>query len=215
MRKILFICNLKKDTDSSTSNKIINLLKEKNALIYVDNKELSLKYGLNIATEDNLKKIDLAIVLGGDGTLLKYFRTYAKYQIPTMGVNKGRVGALTNVNIVDCEKCIERYFNNDYTINEQFTLLGTINYSNGKTESFNIYNEASIFRGSSLKLLPINMSINGCQSDEIYADGIIVSTPTGSSAYNLSAGGPLLWMLCTNSNLSTNQEFFFISREQK
>lgn len=192
MKKVLYACNPIKDIDFFISKQIIEFLKQKNTSIYVEEKELASLCNVNLISPEIVKDIDLAIVLGGDGTLLKYFRNHGDYEIPTIGINQGRVGALTTINLSDYQESLNKYFDGDFVLEKQFTLEGKISYKDGKEKVINIYNEVNIYRSPSLKLLPINVSINECKSDKIYADGMIVATPIGSSAYNLSAGGPLL-----------------------
>ncbi len=192
MKKVLYACNPIKDIDFFISKQIVEFLKQKNVLVYVEEKELASLCNVDLITLETVKEIDLAIVLGGDGTLLKYFRNHGDYEIPTIGINQGRVGALTTVNISEYQESLNKYFEGKFYLEKQFTLKGRIIYKGGNEKTFNIYNEVNIYRSPSLKLLPINVSINDCISDKIYADGMIVATPIGSSAYNLSAGGPLL-----------------------
>ena len=101
MKKIFYVLNNNKDPNFSSSIEIINFIKKQKAVIYTDDKLLAEKANINIVNEIDLEVIDLAIVLGGDGTMLKYYRSYGKYNIPTLGINNGRIGALAIVNLND------------------------------------------------------------------------------------------------------------------
>ena len=191
MKKIFYVLNNNKDPNFSSSIEIINFIKKQKAVIYTDDKLLAEKANINIVNEIDLEVIDLAIVLGGDGTMLKYYRFYGKYNIPTLGINNGRIGALAIVNLNDYKEKISKYFNDEYMVVKPAALEVIVKKFDRITK-FIVYNDITIYRGLSLKMLPIGLKINSSASSSIYADGVVVATATGSSAYNLSAGGPLL-----------------------
>lgn len=192
MKNILYIVNSKKDINFKYSFEIINYLKDKNSNIFVEDSNLSEKMNLTMINQDLLPSIDLTIILGGDGTILTYLRGYGKYEIPILGINLGRVGALDVCELDNYQYYYEKYLNNEYLIEKYFTLEGKLEFEDGMMESFIVYNDVILHRGLTMKMLPINVGINGSDYDLIYADGVVVSTPSGSSAYNHSAGGPLL-----------------------
>lgn len=196
MNNILFIFNSKKDNDLFYTNKIINYLKNKNVNVYSENNQLADELGIKLIDNISINNIDLTIILGGDGTILKYARNYGKYQIPVLGINIGRVGALAHAEADNFEEYLDKYFLNEYSVTENLTLKGKITYKDGKIEEFIFYNDLILHRGLSLKLLPIDISINDSNFSRIYADGVVVSTPLGSSAYNLSAGGAIISQNC-------------------
>lgn len=186
--KVLFVVNDNKDKDYKISSGIIDYLKGKNINVYSDNKNLNVE----IIEENILNTIDFAIVLGGDGTVLQYASKYAKYGFPYVGINLGRVGALTIVELEEYKFYLDKIINKEYEVFEQLGLDGVIEYTSGNSVSFTSYNDIIFHRGLSLKLLPVLISVNESDRDLFYADGVIVATPVGSSAYNASAGGPLL-----------------------
>lgn len=186
--EVLFVVNDNKDKDYKISFEIINHLKCKGVNVYSSNPDL----GVSDASEEMLTKIDFAIVLGGDGTVLQYASKYAKYGFPYVGINLGRVGALTIVELEDYKAYLNKILNKEYDVFEQLGLDGVIEYKDGRSVNFTSYNDIIFHRGLSLKLLPVLISVNESDKDLFYADGVIVATPVGSSAYNASAGGPLL-----------------------
>lgn len=186
--KVLFVVNDNKDKDYKISSGIIDYLKGKDINVYSDNKNLNVE----IIEENILNTIDFAIVLGGDGTVLQYASKYAKYGFPYVGINLGRVGALTIVELEEYKFYLDKIINKEYEVFEQLGLDGVIEYTSGNSVSFTSYNDIIFHRGLSLKLLPVLISVNESDKDLFYADGVIVATPVGSSAYNASAGGPLL-----------------------
>lgn len=201
MKNILFVANVKKDRDTIYSKGIIDSLFKKGLKVFVDRDELLFEE-TELATQDNLKLVDMMIVLGGDGTILTYARKYEKYNFPIMGINLGRIGALAVAELDDYEEYIDKLIDGDYFEIEHIALDGKIMYSNGKSIKYTAYNDVVIHRGLSPKILRINIAVNNSDFSEVYTDGIIVATPTGSSAYNLSAGGPLL---------STNSKCYVIT----
>ena len=202
MNNILFVANGKKDKDTNYSKRIIDSLFNKGLKIFVDNEEFLYENETELATLENLKTVNMMIVLGGDGTILTYARKYEKYNFPIMGINLGRVGALAVAELDDYDFYIDKLIAGDYVEIEHIALDGKIMYSNGKSIKYTAYNDVVIHRGLSPKILKINIAVNNSDFSEVYTDGIIVATPTGSSAYNLSAGGPLL---------STNSKCYVIT----
>ena len=192
MKKILFVANMKKDKELSFSKDIINTLVKKDVKVFVDAEELAFDNQSEMISLDSIKEIDLMIVLGGDGTILTYARKYKKYNIPIMGINLGRIGALAVAELDDYSLYIDKFLNDDYVVINHLTLEGKIIYSNKEVKKFVAFNDVVVHRGQSPKILGVNIAINNTDFCEVYTDGLIVSTPNGSSAYNLSAGGPLL-----------------------
>ena len=192
MKKILFVANLKKDKNLSHSKEILLSLVEKGVKVFVDAEELLFSDEVTLVSSDALKEINLMVVLGGDGTILTYARKYQKYNLPIMGINLGRIGALAVAELDDYLIYIDKYLNDDYVIINHLALEGKIIYSNNKTKKFVAFNDVVVHRGLSPKILGVNIAINNTDFSTVYTDGLIVSTPNGSSAYNLSAGGPLL-----------------------
>lgn len=192
MKKILFVANLNKDKDLFYSKRILSNIVEKKVNVFVDTTELILSDKIELVSKKTLKEIDLMLVLGGDGTVLANARKYEKYDIPIVCINLGRVGALAVAELDDYETYVDKYLNDDYVIIDHLTLECEIAYANGNNKKFIAFNDVVVHRGSSSKILGINIAVNNSDFSEVYADGLIVATPNGSSAYNLSAGGPLL-----------------------
>ena len=197
MKKILFVANLKKDKDLILSTGIINALFEKGIKVFVDVEELVFADKSELVPIDELKNVDLMIVLGGDGTILTYARKYQKFNLPIMGINLGRIGALAVCELDDYSMYIDKFLTGEYVTINHLALECKIIYSNNKVKKFIAFNDVVVHRGSSPKILGVNIAVNNSDFSEVYTDGLIVSTPNGSSAYNLSAGGPLL---STSSN---------------
>lgn len=139
--------------------------------------------------------IDLLVTLGGDGTLLRGARMVAGFDVPVLGVNFGYLGFLTSIAPDELESAIQRVLDGQYWLDERFTLDACIEGSNGRRGgSYLALNDAVIHKGGFARVVRLAVSI-GPDRQEIgsyTADGIIVATPTGSTAYSLSAGGPIV-----------------------
>jgi NAD+ kinase len=145
-----------------------------------------------IALEEMGGVVDLAIVLGGDGTMLNIARTLTPFKIPLVGVNQGRLGFLTDLSLDSMQQSIEAMLQGDY-VTEQRMLLGTRVLRKGQ-RVFNslALNEVVVHRSNVSSMIEFEVRINGEYVYTQRADGLIVATPTGSTAYALSAGGAII-----------------------
>lgn len=131
--------------------------------------------------------IDAAIAFGGDGTILKAARSLLGKEAPILGVNLGTVGYLPDVEPNELIPALKKFLSGDYKTEKRSVLrIGCA----GK--SFVAINEAVVYRGSLSHILTLSVQVNGMTVETVRADGMILSTPTGSTAYNLSAGGPIV-----------------------
>ncbi|MBR1731068.1 MAG: NAD(+)/NADH kinase [Ruminococcus sp.] len=175
---------------------IVNKDKEKAISIASDISKLLSDQGVEILTDkvhDELfKECDAAITVGGDGTIIHSAKHAAKYSKPMIGVNVGRLGFAAEVepdNISD----LKRILDNDYEIQNRMLLDVTVKHENGKTESYTAVNDATLARGQLSRIIDISVSLDNSPITTYRADGILFSTPTGSTAYSLSAGGPVVY----------------------
>ena len=132
--------------------------------------------------------IECAIVLGGDGTLIRAARELKEYHIPLIGVNMGTLGYLTEVELPNCRRALDQLFSETPDIEQRMMICGSIN----KTVGHVAMNDVVITRDGGLRVVHFKVYVNGTLLNSYLADGIIVSTPTGSTGYNLSAGGPVV-----------------------
>ncbi len=142
--------------------------------------------------EELYSKPSLVIALGGDGAMLDAARRVAPHGIPILGVNMGRVGYMTELESDEIE-LILNYFKGDYKINERTMLEASVITKNGQKKfSEFALNEATVTNGAAARIVDLQLS-DGEELVQTYrADGLIISTPTGSTAYSLSAGGPII-----------------------
>ena len=139
--------------------------------------------------ETYLKETDLICVIGGDGTFLRTARMFIKQEIPIFGINKGRLGFLTEFYPIESLKHLETVLSGEFTIAERMTLETTLHKKNSSATSYCV-NDAVISKGSFSRAIEVEIEIENKLLHSYSGDGLIVSTPTGSTAYSLSAGGP-------------------------
>ena len=131
---------------------------------------------------------DCILIIGGDGTFIRTAREMMHKNIPLLGINMGTLGYLTEVEIADIEECLDLLIHGKTQIEERMMLSGTIN---GTYEQYAL-NDIVLTRCGALRIIEFNVYVNGELLNTYRADGMIISTPTGSTAYNLSAGGPIV-----------------------
>ena len=139
-------------------------------------------------------ELDEAIVLGGDGTILRAAELVRGGSAPVLGVNMGHVGFLAESERDDMDEAVRRLLENDYTVEERLAVDVRVRDADGATvyETFAL-NEASIEKGNNERMLEVLIEVDGRPLTSYGCDGVVVSTPTGSTAYNFSAGGPVIW----------------------
>lgn len=137
-------------------------------------------------------KIDVAVTLGGDGTLLGVARLVAQHKIPILGINMGHVGFLTEVELGDLFTDLECFHNKEYDIDVRMMLEAKVIRNEKVLTEFLALNDIVITKGPFARLIRLKTYANEAYVDTYPADGLIISTPTGSTAYSLSAGGPII-----------------------
>ncbi|MBR2450004.1 MAG: NAD kinase [Paludibacteraceae bacterium] len=135
--------------------------------------------------------IDFALSLGGDGTFLTTASLVGHLDIPILGINCGHLGYLAEVHTESLEKVLEQLINNNYTIEQRRLLEVSCQYE-GKIVSPYALNEVAILKSGLSSMITVDVTLNGEPLHNYKSDGLLIATPTGSTAYNLSAGGPLL-----------------------
>ncbi len=148
-----------------------------------------------ITFEKMCQESDFLVSLGGDGTLLSLVRRSYPFKKPVVGINAGNLGFLADVTIDDVETFLEQLFSDEYRIDDRMMIAGYIQKSNGSKEEFYAFNDVVITSPQPSKMVQVNASILGDRFNSYRGDGVIISTPTGSTAYNLAAGGPVVYPL--------------------
>jgi NAD+ kinase len=137
--------------------------------------------------------VDLLVVMGGDGTILRTVRFVSEYNIPIVGINLGEFGYLTEVNLNEMFSALELICKGEYQTEKRMMLDITISMGKETVNQQAILNDVVISRGNLSRILNLETTVNGKYLTTFRADGLIVATPTGSTAYSLSAGGPIVF----------------------
>ena len=140
---------------------------------------------------DRSEIYDLVVVLGGDGTLLSVARSLAD-SIPILGVNMGNLGFLTEVPRSELYPSIMKFLEGDYEVDERALLDVSLRRATGEEVSYRVLNDAVINKSALARIIELVVTVDGHRVATYRSDGLIISTPTGSTAYNLAAGGPIL-----------------------
>lgn len=137
-------------------------------------------------------KIDCLFVLGGDGTLLKAAQTASVSGVCILGINLGRLGFLTEVELGETDQAIQRILDGDCYIEPRIMLHGSVYHGNEKRFEVEALNDIAVLKKDLSRMVSLELHIGGALADCVDCDGMLVSTPTGSTGYSLSAGGPIL-----------------------
>lgn len=186
MKHFFVIANKAKDPECCYTDRISSYLRKHSAQVSC------LVNGQETEPVRVPEGIECAIVLGGDGTLLKAARDLMEQEIPLLGVNLGTLGYLAEVEIGNIEPALDKLLCGDYTKEVRMMLSGDV-FREGKSVVHDFaLNDIVISRCGSLQILHFHIYVNGRFLNGYGADGMIVATPTGSTGYNMSAGGPIV-----------------------
>lgn len=192
--KIAIIPNSDKEKAVTYSREIIKYLEPYNSVFCIP-KIFEGIFGSNGITyyagnKEAVLNSDLVVAIGGDGTIIHAAKDAAEFQKPVLGVNCGRVGFVANLEPDDFS-LLPRIFSGDYIVDERMMLEVSVK-SGGNTVVMYALNDVSVTRGALSRMVELNVLFNSEFINSYRADGLILSTPTGSTAYSLSAGGPVI-----------------------
>lgn len=185
MQHFYIITNQSKDPEFKVTNQIADYLTTRG-------KRYTISTGRHTDAASMPEDVDLVLVLGGDGTLLQAVADLADSHLPFLGINLGTLGFLTEVNKDDIEEALGKILAGEYEIEKRMMLVGQSFNEQGEKDKTRALNDIVITRKGSLQILKFSISVNGQFLHRYHADGVIVATPTGSTGYNLSAGGPVV-----------------------
>lgn len=185
MDKFYILANAQKDENLKLTEEIETYLKEKGKQVKVDTSEVVCARNIPADTQ-------CILVLGGDGTLIRAAREVLHTKIPLLGVNLGTLGYLAEVERAQIVSALDKLIQDDYIIEERMMLKGTTPpHAKEALESL-AFNDVVITRSGKLRIVEYKIYVNGEYLHSYRADGMIVATPTGSTGYSLSAGGPIV-----------------------
>ena len=193
MERFLIRTNKTKDADLKITGKIQEYLEKlgKNVSIeLLDDEKIKLNETAERFKEG--EQPDLVIVLGGDGTMLRAARDFMFVSVPLLGVNLGSLGYLTEVEVENVIPALDKVLNGEYEIEERMMLEGTFVKAGHEAGHVRALNDISVLKADPFRAIGFDISVNGKFLKDYSADGVIVSSPTGSTGYNLSAGGPIV-----------------------
>jgi len=183
-------------TDPKHVSKLISILEKKNLIIFIEKNYLEKLYDLpnSIKTFSNLdNSFDLLISIGGDGTILKAITYVKDLNIPIVGLNTGRLGFLAKIQFDKLEEFIDTIVSGDYSVSERSLIEVYTSTENKDLKSLNFaLNEISVGRKNTTSMIFIETKLDGKYLNSYWADGLIIATPTGSTGYSLSCGGPII-----------------------
>ena len=192
MKNFLVIANLKKDKDLVLTKKIKAYIEEKGGCCTYYASEGAKSTKIVPALQEIPKKTECVLVLGGDGTLIRTAAGMVQADLPLIGVNLGTLGYLCELAERDVFEAIDRLIQDSYVIEERMLLTGHGEMHGENTSERIALNEITIHRMGGLSVISLNVYVNGQYLHTFHGDGIIVSTPTGSTGYSMSAGGPIV-----------------------
>ena len=187
---VSLVVNFEKDNSKAIASEVVELLSRHNVAVFANGKTAEQINSSYIKVSDDfLTLCDLLIVIGGDGTIIHTAKKAAQFDKPVLGINAGRIGYLAALNC-DELNLISKIVTGDYYTEERI-MLSVSTESDDRQKEFLAFNEAVVCKGAISRMIDIDLELDN-HTLRYRADGLIISTPTGSSAYSLSAGGPVV-----------------------
>lgn len=193
MKHFYVITNRHKDPELEVTNRIKNYIENRGGSCTIQVKEPSPRREESYTDSAWLPdETECMLVLGGDGTMLQAARDTVEKQIPILGINMGTVGYLAEIELPGIEAALDRLLKDEYELEERMMLIGTVKKDGAEPEQDCALNDIAITRRGSLQIIKYSIYVNDLFLYSYSADGVMVATPTGSTGYNLSAGGPIV-----------------------
>jgi len=193
VKNIGIVSNFSKDPEGIRTSAIISKIQQRGMQPLVLPEVYGvINTGKVVETESFYSLSDIILVLGGDGTLLRAARQACKYGLPVLGINMGRLGFLTEIEVSDIDLALDSILAGDYYIEQRMMLKAELVRQGGGVCQLIALNDIAIAKASFARIIHLKVFINDDFVGYYPADGILVSSPTGSTAYSLSAGGPII-----------------------
>lgn len=191
-KKIAIVYRLHSPAAVKMSKKLAERLKARRFQVFTAPEQKQIPNTEQLVSSNDLKKMSLVIVLGGDGTYLRAARLLKGHPVPILGFNMGFLGFLTAHPIDEVFATVDQTLKNNMVVHSRSRLHAEVKTKSGKRILFDALNDIVIERGSYSQLISTALYFDNAIVNNIKADGLIISSPTGSTAYNLAAGGPIL-----------------------
>ncbi|MBM4140926.1 MAG: NAD(+)/NADH kinase [Nitrospira sp.] len=193
MKKIGIVCKIGRPETPETVKELLPWLKQRGYETYVD-----LETASALKTEGTPRAmipslVDMVIVLGGDGTMLSVCALAGEKGVPILGINLGTLGFLTEVQVDKLYETVEKVLSGECSIEERLMLITHVMRQGKQIAEYTAMNDVVVTKGAFARILYLETYINHKYVTTFKSDGLIISTPTGSTAYSLSAGGPILY----------------------
>lgn len=193
MNNFFIIANKQKDINLEITEQIRHHISRLGAVCNIYD-----QYDRDVSSIDIPEETQCILVIGGDGTILAAARMLVGSNIPLLGINLGTLGFLADVNLADLSKTLDLLLQNQYQVENRIMLTAEVYKQGKKAATYIALNDFNINRFGASRVIGLKVGINGSVIDRYRADGVIVCTPTGSTGYNLSAGGPIINPTCKN-----------------
>ena len=193
MNNFFIIANKQKDINLEITEQIRHHISRLGAVCNIYD-----QYDRDVSSIDIPEGTQCILVIGGDGTLLAAARMLVGSNIPLLGINLGTLGFLADVNLADLSKTLDLLLQDQYQVENRIMLTAEVYKQGEKAATYIALNDFNINRFGASRVIGLKVGINGSVIDRYRADGVIVCTPTGSTGYNLSAGGPIINPTCKN-----------------
>nr|WP_294574431.1 NAD(+)/NADH kinase [uncultured Anaerostipes sp.] len=189
MKNFLILTNEKKDPGLRISKHIQEYIERSGGTSYrMCDFTRDIQENISCITEDT----QCVVVLGGDGTMLHAARLIVPHDLPMVGVNLGTLGFLTEIELQNLYEGLDCLLKDEFQVEKRSMLKGTVIHHDQETYHLSALNDIVITRSGFSRIISLRIMVNGKFLDDFSADGVIISTPTGSTGYNLSAGGPVV-----------------------
>ncbi|QPJ64754.1 MAG: NAD(+)/NADH kinase [Candidatus Nitrohelix vancouverensis] len=213
VQRIGIFAKTKPASNKESVRNFVDWLRQKELEVFMDTDTAAMIDETSALTPGQIaQKSDMIAVLGGDGTLLSAARQMHRFNVPLLAVNMGNLGFLTDVPRSDLYEAMEKVLNQDCKIEKRMLLSVRVTRPNEKTQDFHVLNDLVINKGVLARIVDLEVMVDGKYMTSYRADGLIIATPTGSTAYSLSAGGPIIHPSIHNLILSPICPFTLTNR---
>jgi NAD+ kinase len=193
MRKIGIIAKGNKPEATQVVKELVGWLKDRKVECFVDPDIAKAVSHPALDKQDMAGAVEMVVVLGGDGTLLAAARALQKKQVPILGVNLGGLGFLTEITLAELYPMLEAILHGAYKTDERMLLEARVWRKKKVVDTFTVLNDVVINKGALARIIELETSVDQAHLTTFRSDGLIICTPTGSTGYSLSAGGPIVY----------------------